>query len=102
MRFSDVELQTIRALFSDENNLKLLRKVFLPEYDYEAPVGQVIDLWLACDVEKLSAEEAQLKIFSRNQLIAHVESMLLQLQTLAKPVETEDEKKARLKKDSVA
>lgn len=85
MRFSDDELKVIQATFQNNDDLlKLLRKVFLPEIDPTAPIGQVIDLWFTLQIpDQLPAEQAMVLIKARNTLIGHVEFQLQQLSTLA-------------------
>ncbi len=102
MRFTDVELKLIQATFKDnESLLKLLRKVFLPEFDPNAPLGQMLDLWMTIDITTKDPETAYVHLLARNQLIMHLETQLLQLKALANiENETEEEQKARIKKDS--
>ncbi len=102
MRFSDDELNLIKTTFGgNEKLLKLLRKVFLPEYDFNAPLGQVIDLWMTIDVTNLTPDMAYIRLLARNQTISHVEQQIMQLSVLSnRKEETEKEKSERLKKDS--
>lgn len=102
MRFTEEELVLIRNTFSGNDKLlKVLRKVFLPEYDPYAPLGQVIDLWMTIDVRGLDPQTAFARILARNELISHVEQQLIQLNVLAgQNEETEAEMKERNKKDS--
>jgi len=84
MRFTNEELALIKATFKGNTDLlKLMRKVFLPEIDPKAPLGQMIDLWMTVPVKEMTAEQAQVNILARNSLIMHVEQQLLQLQALA-------------------
>lgn len=101
-RFTDKELGTIKAMFKDnEEGLKILRKVFLPQYEFDAPLGQVIDLWMTLNFQNMSAEEKVVNLTARNQLITHIEQQLMQLQFLAQEKEeTAEEKELRLKKNS--
>ena len=103
MRFSDEELSLIKTTFKgNEKLLKLLRKVFLPEYDPQAPLGQTIDLWMTLDLGSLTPEEQRVRIHARNSLIMHIESRLIELNTLAdRKEETQAEKKERMEKDSL-
>jgi len=103
MRYSDEELDLIKKTFKGNVKLlKLLRKVFLPEYDPQAPLGQVIDLWMTLDLGGLSQEEQAIRLHSRNGLILHLEHQLNELNVLAElKEETPNEKEARLAKDSV-
>lgn len=103
MRFSDNELELLKKTFKDnEHLLKLLRKIFLPEYDFSAPLGQVMDLWLTVDVRNLDPQQAYVRLLARNELITHVETMLLQINSLANmKLDTPEEVEAKKKKDSM-
>jgi len=103
MRFTDEELGLIKTTFKgNEKLLKLLRKVFLPEYDPNAPLGQVIDLWMTLDLGQLTPQEQAVRIYARNSLISHIETRLIELNVLAdKKEETPAEKAERERKDSV-
>lgn len=102
MRFTDDELKLVKSAFQDnERLLKLLRKVFLPEFDPHAPLGQAFDLWMTIDVRNLDPQAAMVKLLARNELITHVEQQLLQLQFLANmKAETPEEKTSREKANS--
>lgn len=104
MRFTEEELEIIKNSFGgNEDLLRLLRKVFLPEMEPDAPLGQMVDLWMTVNIKDQSPEQALRNIQARNELIMHVEQQLLQLNVLAGNMlasETPEEKQARLKKDS--
>lgn len=102
MRFNDAELQTIKDMFGNNpQRLKLMRKVFLPELERDAPLGQIIDLAMSINTKDKSPEEIAIAVQARNELISHVEQMLIQLNVLANaPSETESERKVRLEKNS--
>ena len=102
MRFTDEELDLIKRTFKGNAELLLLlRKVFLPELDPKAPLGQIIDLWMSLPVKEMSAQEAQVNILARNSLIMHIEQMLIQLNVLAEMEEfTPEQLKEREKKNS--
>lgn len=102
MRITDDELALIKATFANnEPLLKLMRKMFLPEIDPAAPIGQIIDLWMTLDTKEQSPEDVKISLLARNQLIQHVEGQLQQLKVLAgSPDETPEETKERLAKNS--
>lgn len=102
MRITDEELQTIKSMFADNlPGLKLLRKMFLPEVNATAPLGQNFDLWMTMKVEDQTPEQIISNIKARNTLIQHVESVLMQLNSLAgQKTETVEETKARLAANS--
>lgn len=101
-RFTDEELNIIKGLFKDnEKGLKVLRKVFLPTYDFNAPLGQVVDLWMTVPQTDLTPEYAYVNWKARNQVITHIEQQLIQLSVLAnEKEETEEEKKLKAEKNS--
>ena len=101
-RITDSELAIIKGLFADnEEALIVMRKVFLPEYDPNAPLNQVVDLWLTVDFEGKSSEEKIILIEARNQIIKHIEACLNQLKFLAgKKDESVEATKERLSKNS--
>src|SRR3990167_7265597 len=105
MRFTEQELSLIKNTFKGNTELlKLMRKVFLPEIDPKAPLGQIIDLWMveANDIKGMEPETAYLNILARNKQIMLVESCLNQLYVLAETdAETPEEKAIRQKKDSL-
>lgn len=84
MRITEPEMALIKATFKEnEPLLKLLRKIFLPEIDPNAPIGQVVDLWMTIPPAELTPEQAYINLKARNSIIAHVEQQLQQLSTLA-------------------
>lgn len=91
-RISDEERLLIKKVFKGNDPLlKLLRKLFLPEYDPTAPIGQVIDLWMTVDVKDKTPEDAYVTLLARNQLITHVEQQLVALKLMSEQVELTDE-----------
>lgn len=103
MRMTTDEISLIKTAFGgNEQLLKLLRKVFLPEYDPNAPLGQTIDLWLAMtDLKTLPPDVAYQHILARNQVIGHVEQQLDMLRFFAQQKsESPEEKTSRERKDS--
>jgi hypothetical protein len=101
MRMTEDELNLIKATYGgNERLLKLLRKVFLPDYDPMAPFGQTIDLWLAAtDLKTLPPDIAYQHILARNMVIGHVEAQIEQLRYFAelkKPTAEEQAVKNKL------
>lgn len=102
MRLSDTDLSIIKNTFADNEELmKVLRKVFLPELSADVPLGQNIDLWMTLKVDDLEPEQAIINLKARNTVIQHLEMCLMQLNVLAgSKEETVEATKERLKKDS--
>jgi len=94
MRITPTELEIIRNTFGgNEELLRLLRKVFLPELDPYTPIGQNIDLWMTVRIEDLSLEQALINLKARNTLISHLDQCLNTLKVLAEASEPKDQKK---------
>lgn len=102
MRITPEEIALIQRTYKDnEPLLRLLRKMFLPEIDPNAPIGQLIDLWMTVKVDDVSPEDALINIKARNQLIMHLDQVLMQFNLISKmePVNPE-EVVAKVKKNS--
>jgi hypothetical protein len=102
MRITDEEIEAIKSAFQGNIKLlKIMRKIFLPEYDPKAPLGQTVDLWTIKDISSMPPEEVKIYFLARKDLIMHIESQLMQLQILAgTKLETMEEWTARNKKNS--
>lgn len=102
MRITDEELAVIKGLFADnEEALKVMRKIFLPEIDYSAPLGQLVDMWIPVEIDDVTPEQALVNIKARKTLIIHVESCLMQLRNLAgKKDDSVEATKKKLQQDS--
>lgn len=102
MRITPMELSIIRNTFKgNEEVLRLMRKVFLPELDAYAPIGQNIDLWMTIKIDDMTPEEAIINLKARNTLISHVDNCLNTLKLLSEtPEETPEETVERIKKNS--
>lgn len=98
MRFTPQEIDLIKSVFRDnEPLLKLMRKVFLPEIDPTAPLGQIIDLWMTIPLKEIKPEDAIINLLARNTVIQHIDQQLIQLNILANQSEVD---KDTLKKNS--
>jgi hypothetical protein len=109
MRFTDNELQLIKNTFADNEDLTrairktflqmpldpidqtalkgykgkeikaLLRKVFLPTLDPNAPPHQLLDLWMTVSIKDKTPDQVLPEILSREKLIAYIDQQLLDL-----------------------
>ena len=102
MRLNDLDLSLIKNTFADNDELlKLMRKIFLPELDPNTPIGQLIDVHMSTPTEDKTDAEIALNVKARNMLIGHVELQLQVLKALAgNKNETVEQTKDRLSKDS--
>jgi len=90
MRYNDSEISLIKNTFADEDilkelrkqflqmpstlklapdSLKVLRKTLLPEIEGDAPVHQIVDLWLTLNIKERTPEDALLVIKARKMLM---------------------------------
>lgn len=101
-RMNEADVARLKAMFADnEDNLKVLRKLFYPELCVENPLGMNFDLWSTTDLSGLSVEQAHVMIEARKMMINHVEGVLRMMQTLAgKKDESPEDTLKRLMKDS--
>ncbi len=106
MRFNDSELQLIKNTFADNDDLirairkvflqmpidpvdqqaltgykgkeikALIRKVFLPELDPNAPAHQLLDLWMTLSVKDKTPDGLLPEILAREKLIAYIDQQL--------------------------
>lgn len=102
MRITKEEMDLFKSVFrGNDKLLKLMRKMFLPEIDPDAPLGQMLDLWMTIQIKDLSPEQAYATIVARNMLIQHIDQRLLEIKLLAdsEPI-TEEQVKANASKNS--
>lgn len=102
MRITPEEVSLIRSTFkNNEVLLKLMRKMFLPELDPNAPLGQMIDIYHTIQTKDRKPEDIAVELTARNMVIDHTDNVLTQLWILSmQEEETPAEVIAREKKDS--
>lgn len=102
MRITPDEIKLIQATFrNNEPMIRLLRKIFLPELDPTAPIGQMIDLWMTVETKDQGIEQQLINLKARNTLITHVDQQLMTLALIAKmEEETPEEAKIKVKANS--
>lgn len=104
MRYSEKELGLIKSLFAEnedalialrkkmlgvelsevEKNLTtynkdaqaVLSKTFNPQIDPEAPIHQVIDLWMTVDIKDKDVDQARINMRARQVVLAYLENKL--------------------------
>ena len=100
--YSDAELALIKAAFADnEPLLKLLRKVFIPMHDVNAPIGQMTDMFMDFKAREIPMDELKAIIVGKQDLVQHLDRGLIILKAIAgTKTETLEETKKRLTSDS--
>jgi hypothetical protein len=63
-------------IIKKEGILKILRKTFLPTIDVEAPLNQIIDLWMTIDLKDRNLEESYMLFQSRDKLIKYLDQQI--------------------------
>lgn len=102
MRITDKDIYFYKSAYAEnDEGLKSLRKIFLPELDPDVPIGQQVDFYKDVAIDNMPPEEALLNIKARRFVIQHIEMCLMQLKALAgKKDETIEQTKERLKRNS--
>ena len=106
MRYEDAEFNWFKAKFGGtedeiEFNLKMLRKVFLPEYDADAAIGQAISPYISIQTDGRNSDEIATDVKAVNKMASHIEVQLQVLKTLVgEKGETVEQMKERLLKNS--
>ena len=103
MRITEEEQEIIKSTFKNNDALvKVLRKMFLPELDPQAPVGQMIDLYRTISTKDRDPRDIAVELTARNMVIDHVENVLMQMWLLSmQEVQTPEQLKESLKKNSI-
>lgn len=114
MRYTDKELQLIKSAFAENDDLlktirkvflqmplnavdlsrlelikkpeilAILRKVFLPTLDPDAPINQQIDLWMTVQIVDKTPDEAYPHLKAREIVIEYLDEQLKELEGLNK------------------
>lgn len=80
------EMELLKPITQSKEVMALLRKTYLPELELDAPVGQLIDLWLTVDNAEKTPMEAVLALRVRERLMQHLEAGLKRFKDLGAPV----------------
>lgn len=78
------EKKTIKEIFSDKENRRIVRKVIIPEFDADIPVGQATDIWMSSvDGVKGNTPEVLAPIFaSQIKYVGMLETALALLENV--------------------
>lgn len=77
--------QAIDSLRSKPEVLKILRKLVLPTLEGDAPIHQVIDLWMTLDIKNKTPEAVFLDAKARDILIKYLDEQLKVIEGESKP-----------------
>ena len=74
---TDAEIKILHQTFpKGSDSLKLLKKVILPEIDGNAPLQQIVDLWLTLKFEEKSLDGQEQAIRARKIVIDYLKGIL--------------------------
>ena len=101
-RITEAEKQLLKDTFKNNETLMIaVRKIFLPEFDANAPIGTQIDLYLNLELDNLSPEQVWIQMKARDLFIKQVETGLNAIDMIANnPTPTTEEIKKRAGKNS--
>lgn len=104
-RYTEEDIQLIKGVFKGNDKLlRLVRKVFIPELTPEnveiVAIGGLIDIYGSISPDR-APEDVVTDVKARNLLLAHLNTQMISLQSIANAQdETMEELEARLKKNS--
>lgn len=73
---SESEEKIIKEVSSNKNLVALLRKTFLPEIDGDAPLHQVIDLWMTLEIKDKDVDTVYHSAIARQKLITYLDETM--------------------------
>ncbi len=76
MTLSGLDQSLLSLNMESKDTLKVLRKTFLPELEPDAPIHQVIDLWMTIEIKDKTPDEAMPHITARELLIGYLDQQL--------------------------
>lgn len=100
---SKEEVQLLSQHFKGNDGLlKLLRKIFVTPYNFDAPIGQTVDpLTSGRNFADIPIEEVKVLVVARQESLRVIENGLVQIQFLANRIDkTPDELEAESRKNS--
>jgi hypothetical protein len=60
--------------------IAILKKTFLPEIDFETPVGQVIDIWMTVPTKDISLADVNIVMKARKIVVDYIKGRLTSLE----------------------
>ncbi len=76
---SEAEKKALSNAFSKADVLAVVSKAFLPQIDGDAPMYQVIDLWMTVDLKDKTPDLAYHQLKARKTVIEYLQQGLLEL-----------------------
>lgn len=73
MPYSEAEGETLKKTFSSEESFAVLLKIFNPTLDPDAPILQLVDMWLNVEIKEKPTEMAMPFIFARKLMCEYID-----------------------------
>ena len=101
-RFTKEEMAELKRAFGgNEFLLKLLRKIFIPSFREDVPLGQEADMWMDMDFKQVQMDELKTLVVARQELMKYLIARIVQIKGLANwKEESQEEREQRMRKDS--
>ena len=77
---TESEASLIKGFASKPNAMAILRKTLLPELNPEAPVGQLVDLWINIDTKNKLVEDAHLEMRAKDIFVKYLKQQFKELE----------------------
>jgi len=81
VELSKADIEVLKPIRENEVVQALVRKTYLPTIELDAPIGQIIDLWLTVDSKDKTPMESVLALKVRTRLMELIETGLTRLET---------------------
>ncbi len=85
---TESEQSLIKGFAKNPQAMELLRKTLIPDINPEAPVGQLVDLWVSIDTKNKLCEDAYLEMKAKLIFVKYLEQQFTLLE--GKPVHIAD------------
>lgn len=73
---SEEENTTLDIIRKDDLAMSVMRKAFLPIIDGDAPLGQIIDLWMTVSLQGKDSQQVLNEVVARDLLIKYLDQQL--------------------------
>lgn len=81
MNLSSSEERMIEGISKNKDVQRVIKKVFLPSLDGDAPINQIVDLWLTLDIKGKDVDVVYHDALARQKLIQYLDEQLSRLKT---------------------
>jgi len=80
-----IDKSIVEQIKGNRDLLEVIKKTFLPQIDINAPLHQMVDLWMTIDLKDKNLEQAGINIASRELLIEYLGEQIRFIEKGTKP-----------------